>query len=128
MGIELSYLIPIKIRAPLIFAHLAYAKKLKGASLRSLVVRKLKEEEKMPRMNENTANLHRNKGARKLKGRKIRGCAIIKGAKIKGAHFKGARILIGLRYSRTVLPDNTLFYDNGDFVHRGSTFLYFFQK
>ena len=91
------YLIPIKIRAPLIFAHLACAK-FKGASSRSTKVRKLKEEEKMPRMNENTANLQQNKGARKLKEREIWGCAKIRGAKIKGAKFKGTRILMGIRY------------------------------
>ena len=45
--------------------------KLKGASLHSTKARKLKEEEKMPRMNENTANLQYNKGAQKLKGREI---------------------------------------------------------
>ena len=46
------YLIPINIRAPLIFAQ-----KLKGASLRNTNARKLKGEEKMLRMNEKTANL-----------------------------------------------------------------------
>ena len=49
-----KYLIPIKIRAPLIFAHLS-AQKLKGASSRSTNGRKLKGEEKMQRMNEKTA-------------------------------------------------------------------------
>ena len=46
----LTYLIPIKIRAPLIFAHLA-ARKLKGASSRSTNARILKGEEKVPQMN-----------------------------------------------------------------------------
>ena len=45
------YLIPIKIRGLLIFAHLACAK-IEGASLRSTNERKLKGEEKMPGMNE----------------------------------------------------------------------------
>ena len=48
-------------------------------------------------MNEKTASLQKNKGARKFKGREIRGCAKISGAKVKGVKSKGARILIGIR-------------------------------
>ena len=43
---SILYLIPIKICAPLIFAH------LKGASLRSTNAQKLKGEEEKQRMNE----------------------------------------------------------------------------
>ena len=45
--------------------------KLKGASSHSTNARKLKGEEKMPRMNKKPANLQSNKSARKLKGREI---------------------------------------------------------
>ena len=51
----------------------------------------------MPRMNEKTANLQQNQGARKLKGREILRCAKIRGAKIKDARFKGAQILMEIR-------------------------------
>ena len=51
----------------------------------------------MPRMNEKTANLQQNQGARKLKGREILRCVKIRGAKIEGRKFKGALILMGIR-------------------------------
>ena len=50
-----------------------YIVQLKGASSRSANARKLKGEGKMPRMNEKTANLKLNKGARELKGTKSEG-------------------------------------------------------
>ena len=97
----IPYRIPIKIRAPLIFGHLACAKS-NEASSRSKNARKLKGESKLPWSNEKTANLHQNKDARKLKGREIWGCAKIRGTKIEDAKPKGAWVLIGIRYSNNI--------------------------
>ena len=48
--IILTYLIPIKIRAPLIFAHLACAN-IKGSKFAQYECANIKGRKKMPRMN-----------------------------------------------------------------------------
>ena len=53
---EIAYLIPIKIRAPLTFAHLACAK-IKGSKFAQYECAKIKGRRKMPQMNEKTATL-----------------------------------------------------------------------
>ena len=51
-----KYLLPIKIRAPLIFAHLACTK-IKGSKFAQYKCAKIKGRRKIQLMNEKTANL-----------------------------------------------------------------------
>ena len=62
-------------------------RKLKGASLHSTKVRKLKEEEKMPQMNEKTENLQYNEVAQNWRGAKSEGGLKLEARKLKARNL-----------------------------------------